>query len=130
MVEWLSSFDDSLEPSVIPSCFENEDDDHDVHNTTTYKDESKYLTTSESSDETLVDTSAALEGNSSVGVNSNSHTSVTSGNGCHGSSEEGKGSVWEVGWGKWHGHLKEIYCRSKDDGKAAGPDGKVNVFFM
>ena len=88
------------------------------------------MTTSEGSDETSVDTGAALEGNSSVGVDGNSHTNVTSSNGGGGSSKEGEGSVWEVGWGKFHLHLKEIDGGSENDGKAAGPDGKVNVFFM
>lgn len=59
LVVWSSGLDDSLKPFVVPACFEDENDDHDVHDTKSYKDESKYLTTSESSDETFVDTSAA-----------------------------------------------------------------------
>lgn len=102
LVDWDTSGHKFFQPSVVPSSFENEDDDHDVQDTSTDKDETENLSTSESSNETLVDASAALEGNSGVGVNSNSHTNVTGHNGCDGSSKEGKSGIWEVGWSKWH----------------------------
>ena len=102
VVDWDTSGHEFFQPSVVPSGFENEDDDHDVQDTSTDKDETENLSTSESSNETLVDASAALEGNSGVGVNGNSHTNVTGHNGCNGSSKEGKSGIWEVGWSKWH----------------------------
>jgi len=102
LVDWDTSLHEFFQPSVVPSGFEDEDDDHDVQDTSTDKDETENLTTSESSNETLMDASAALEGNSGVGVNGNSHTNITGENGCNGSSKEGKSGIWEVGWSKWH----------------------------
>merc|ERR1719311_379757 len=74
VVDWSSSSDNLISVSIVPGSLEDEDDDHDVEDTKTDKDESKYLATSVSSDETSVDGFAAAEGNSGVGENSNSHT--------------------------------------------------------
>jgi len=68
---------------VVPAGFEEKDDDHDVEDTKTDKAETEHLSTSESSDETLVDGAAAGEGNSGVGVDSDSHTNVTGKDGGH-----------------------------------------------
>ena len=68
---------------VVPAGFEEKDDDHDVEDTKTDKAETEHLSTSESSDETLVDGAEAGEGNSGVGVDSDSHTNVTGKDGGH-----------------------------------------------
>lgn len=81
--DWLSSGEGHLQESVVPAGFEEEDDDHDVEDTKTDKAETEHLSTSESSDETFVDGAAAGEGNSGVGVDSDSHTNVTGKDGGH-----------------------------------------------
>lgn len=83
LVDWHLSSKSLLKILVIPACFEEKDDDHDVEDTESDKAETEYLSTSESSDETLVDGSAAGEGNSGVGVDSDSHTNVTGKDGGH-----------------------------------------------
>lgn len=81
--DWLSGGESHLQESVVPAGFEEKDDDHDVEDTKTDKAETEHLSTSESSDETLVDGAAAGEGNSGVGVDSDSHTNVTGKDGGH-----------------------------------------------
>ena len=130
LVDWNTSEHKFFQPFVVPSSFENEDDDHDVQDTSTDEDETENLSTSESSNETFMDASAALEGNSGVGVYGNSHTNITSHNGCNRSSKEGKSGIWEVSWSKWHWHFEKIDGRTEDNGEKARPDGKVDVFFM
>jgi len=49
-----------------------------------------------------------LEGNSGVGVDGDSHTNVSSNDGCDGSNKVGHGSVWEVSWVLFVVHLKHI----------------------
>jgi len=82
-VDWLSGGEGHLQEAVVPAGFEEKDNDHDVKNTKTDKDETEHLSTSESSDETFVDGRAAGEGNSGVGVDSDSHTNVTGNDGGH-----------------------------------------------
>lgn len=130
VVDWSSSLDDLSQVSIVPGSLEDEDDDHDVEDTKTDEDESKYLTTSVSSDETSVDGFAAAEGNSGVGENSDSHTNVSSHDGSKTSSGETDSSVWEVGWGNSSSHLEEIDSASKEDGKGSGPDEKIDIFFV
>lgn len=81
--DWLSSGEGHLQESVVPAGFEEKDDDHDVEDTKTDKAETEHLSTSESSDETFVNGAAAGEGNSGVGVDSDSHTNVTGKDGGH-----------------------------------------------
>ena len=82
-VDWSSGIKDLGEVLVVPAGFEEEDDDHDVENGESNKAETEHLSTSESSDETSVDGAAAGEGNSGVGVDSDSHTNVTGKDGGH-----------------------------------------------
>ena len=83
VIDWSSSGENLLEVFVVPAGLEEEDDDHDVKDSKSDKDESEYLSTSESSDETLVYIRAASEGNSGVGIDSDSHTNVTGKDGGH-----------------------------------------------
>lgn len=82
-VDWSSSGKDLLEVGVVPAGFEEKDDDHDVEDGESNKAETEHLSSSESGDETSVDGRAAGEGNSGVGVDSNSHTNVTGKDGGH-----------------------------------------------
>jgi len=60
-----------------PSLSEDDNDQMENEKSKSNKAEAEYLTTSESSHETIVWVNAAVEGSSCVGVNSNSHTNVT-----------------------------------------------------
>jgi len=77
VVDWSSRCEHLVEEFVVPACFEEEDDDHDVEDSESDEYETEHLSTSESSDETFMDGRAAGEGNSGVGVDSDSHTNVT-----------------------------------------------------
>lgn len=129
MVDWSSGFDSVGQVFIIPSNFEDHDDNHNVQDTESDKAETKYLTTSEGNNETFVDWSSAHVGNSGVGVYGNSHTNVTSKDGSARSSEEGDGSVWEVSWGNISSHLKDIDGTSEEDSEKDSPDHENNVFF-
>ena len=129
-VDWFTGSNGLLEVVVVPAGLEEKDDDHDVKNGKSDKNETEHLSTSESSDETSVNGGAASEGNSGVGVDSDSHTNVTGNDGGHGSGKVGGGGVWEVGWSSLHVHLEEIDGSSENDGEGAGPDGKPDVFFV
>ena len=83
LVDWHLGGKSFLKVFVVPACFEEKDDDHDVEDTESDEDETEYLSTSESGDETSVDGAAAGEGNSGVGVDSDSHTNVTGKDGGH-----------------------------------------------
>jgi hypothetical protein len=130
VVHWLSSGKSPTEVFVVPASLEDKDDDHDVKDGKTNKDETEYLSTSESTDESLMDGGSASVGNSGVGIDSDSHTNVTGKDGGHWSGKVGGGGVWEVGWGSCHAHLEEIDGSSEDDSEGAGPDGKPDVFFV
>jgi hypothetical protein len=82
-VDWFTGSNGFLEVVVVPAGLEEKDDDHDVKNGKSDKNETEHLSTSESSDETSVDGGAASEGNSGVGVDSDSHTNVTGKDGGH-----------------------------------------------
>jgi hypothetical protein len=82
-VDWSSSSKNFSKVTVVPASFEEEDDDHDVEDGESNKAETEHLSTSESSDETSVNGGAAGEGNSGVGVDSDSHTNVTGKDGGH-----------------------------------------------
>lgn len=82
-VDWSSGIKNLLEELVVPAGFEEKDDDHDVEDGESNKAETEHLSTSESGDETSVDGAAAGEGNSGVGVDSDSHTNVTGKDGGH-----------------------------------------------
>lgn len=55
MIDWSSSGEGLVEVEVVPACLEEEDDDHDVKDSESDKAETEYLSTSEGSDETLMD---------------------------------------------------------------------------
>jgi len=129
-VDWFTGSNGLLEVFVVPAGLEEKDDDHDVNNGKSDKNETEHLSTSESSDETSVNGGAASEGNSGVGVDSDSHTNVTGNDGGHGSGKVGGGGVWEVGWSSGHVHLEEIDSGSENDSERAGPDGEPDVFLV
>jgi hypothetical protein len=129
-VDWFTGSNCLLEVLVVPAGLEEKDDDHDVKNGKSDKNETEHLSTSESSDETSVNRGAASEGNSGVGVDSDSHTNVTGNDGGHGSGKVGGGGVWEVGWSSVHVHLEEIDGGSENDSERAGPDGEPDVFLV
>ena len=83
VVHWLSSLKSFGEVFVVPASLEDKDDDHDVKDGKTNKDETEYLSTSESTDESLMDGGSASVGNSGVGIDSDSHTNVTGKDGGH-----------------------------------------------
>lgn len=68
---------------VVPASLEDKDDDHDVKDGKTNKAETEYLSTSESTDESLMDGGSASVGNSGVGIDSDSHSNVTGKDGGH-----------------------------------------------
>ena len=55
LIDWSSSGEGFLEVAVVPAGLEEEDDDHDVEDSESDKAETEYLSTSEGSDETLMD---------------------------------------------------------------------------
>jgi len=55
LIDWSSSGKGFLEVAVVPAGLEEEDDDHDVEDGESDKAETEYLSTSEGSDETLMD---------------------------------------------------------------------------
>lgn len=77
LIDWSTSIKSSREVVVVPAGLEDKDDDHDVKDGKSNKDETEYLSTSESTDESLMDGGSASVGNSGVGIDSDSHTNVT-----------------------------------------------------
>ena len=130
LIDWSTSSKSVIEVLVVPAGLEDKDDNHDVKDGKSNKDETEYLSTSESTDESLMDGGSASVGNSGVGIDSDSHTNVTGKDGGHWSGKVGGGGVWEVGWGSFHAHLEEIDSGSENDGEGAWPDGKPDVFFV
>ena len=118
---------------IIPSELEDKDDEHKVKKGESNKNESEDLSTSESSDESSMAISSGMgtwESDSGVGVDSNSHSDVSSNDGGEGSEEVWGSGVWEIGWGGIVAHLKGVDGESEDEGEKCGPDGKVKVFFV
>jgi hypothetical protein len=70
-----------IEELVVPASLEDKDDDHDVKDGKSDEDETKNLSTSESGDETSMAGFSASEGNSGVGIDSDSHANVTGNDG-------------------------------------------------
>jgi hypothetical protein len=64
--------------NIEPGSFEDTKENVKNKECESNKGETEYLTTSESRKETGMGAFAALEASSSVGINSNSHTNVTS----------------------------------------------------
>jgi hypothetical protein len=62
---------------------------------------------------------AAIVGSSSIGVNGNFHTNVTSSNGGESTNEEGNGSVGEVGRGIFSGDFGSIDGEADNKGENA-----------
>ena len=60
-VDWFTGSNGLLEVFVVPAGLEEKDDDHDVNNGKSDKNETEHLSTSESSDETSVNGGAASE---------------------------------------------------------------------
>jgi hypothetical protein len=130
LVDWSTGSKSFGEIFIVPASLEDKDDDHDVKEGKSDKDETEHLSTSESGDETSMGAVSASIGNSGVGIDSDSHSNVTGNDGGHGSGKVGGSSVWEVGWGSLHAHLEEINSGSENDSERAGPDGKPDVFFV
>lgn len=130
VVDWSTGSKSFGEVFIVPASLEDKDDDHDVKEGKSDKDETEHLSTSESGDETSMGAVSASIGNSGVGIDSDSHSNVTGNDGGHGSGKVGGSSVWEVGWGSLHAHLEEINSGSENDSERAGPNGKPDVFFV
>lgn len=81
VVDWHSGGKGLSEELVVPAGLEDKDDDHDVKDGKSDKDETENLSTSESGDETSMAGIGASVGNSGVGVDSDSHSDVTSNDG-------------------------------------------------
>ena len=81
VVDWHTSGEGLIEELVVPASLEDKDDDHDVKDGKSDEDETKNLSTSESGDETSMAGFSASEGNSGVGIDSDSHANVTGNDG-------------------------------------------------
>jgi hypothetical protein len=81
VVNWHTSLEGLIEELVVPASLEVKDDDHDVKDGKSDEDETKNLSTSESGDETSMAGFSASEGNSGVGIDSDSHANVTGNDG-------------------------------------------------
>lgn len=55
VIDWHTSGESLGEVFVVPASLEDKDDDHDVKDGKSDKDETEYLSTSESTDESLMD---------------------------------------------------------------------------
>jgi hypothetical protein len=71
-----------------------------------------------------------LEGGSSVGVDGNSHSNVTSEDGSSGSDEESSGGVWPVGLSPCFVsvHLLIVDGCTEDDSEHSGENSEVKIF--
>ena len=81
VVDWHSSLEGHVEIFVVPASLEDKDDDHDVKDGKSDKDETEHLSTSESGDETSMAGFSTSVGNSGVGIDSDSHSNVTGNDG-------------------------------------------------
>jgi len=81
VVDWHTGSKGLVEVLVVPASLEDEDDDHDVKDGKSDKDETEHLSTSESGDETSMAGISASVGNSGVGIDSDSHSNVTGNDG-------------------------------------------------
>lgn len=81
VVDWHTSGKGVGEVLVVPASLEDKDDDHDVKDGKSDKNETEHLSTSESGDETSMAGIGASVGNSGVGVDSDSHSNVTGNDG-------------------------------------------------
>ena len=115
------------EGSIEPGPLEKDNDQIEAQKSESDKDESKNLSTSEGSEETIVSVSAAHECCSGVGVDSNSHSNVTCSNGSTASNHESCGGVWEVGWLISNVHLLQIDCEPKQNGENSGKDTQIQI---
>ena len=95
---WGGISNNLSELSIVPGGLEDDDDKLEDEESKSDEGESKYLSTSEGSEETIMGIFAALEGSSSVGEDGNSHSNVSSGDGSSRSNKVGGGGVWEVSW--------------------------------
>lgn len=100
---------------MIPGGLEDDEKKLEDKESKSNESESEHLSTSEGSEETVVGVFAALEGSSSVSVDSNSHSNVSSGDGSSRSNKVGGGGVWEVGWMILVGHLLPVNSNSKNN---------------
>ena len=73
LIDWSTSSKSVIEVLVVPAGLEDKDDNHDVKDGKSNKDETEYLSTSESGDETSMAALSTSEGNSGVGIDSDSH---------------------------------------------------------
>jgi len=118
---------------VEPSCSEDGDEQLEDEESKSDKAEAQDLTTSESSEESIVDTLAALESCSRVCVNCNSHANVTGNNRSSRSNQVGSSSVWEVGVRTSLAilavvsHLSVVDSEANDDCKDSREDSEVQV---
>jgi hypothetical protein len=55
LVDWSTGSKSFVEIFIVPASLEDKDDDHDVKDGKSDKDETEYLSTSESTDESLMD---------------------------------------------------------------------------
>ena len=122
-IHWLLTFKDFSKIFIVPACFEDKNDDHNIKYSQSNKTETKHLSTSECSDETGMNRLATCECYSCVSIDSNSHANISSKNRSHWSSKVRSSCIWEVSWCSIHAHFKEINCRSKNNGKTARPNG-------
>lgn len=81
VVDWHTGGKGFGEVLVVPASLEDKDDDHDVKDGKSDKNETEHLSTSESGDETSMAGIGASVGNSGVGVDSDSHANVTGNDG-------------------------------------------------
>lgn len=93
----LELFNGTIKPGSLEDDQENLEDEECESD----EDESEHLSTGEGGQETnmdvVVSSLAALEGSSSVGVDSDSHANISSEDRGGGSNEVSSGSVWPVG---------------------------------
>ena len=115
------------EGSIEPGPLEKDNDQIEAQKSESDEDESKNLSTSEGSEETIVSVSAAHECCSSVGVDSNSHTDITCSNGSSTSKHESCGGIWEVGWLISNVHLLQVDCETKYNGENSGKDTQIQI---
>lgn len=80
LINWLFTFKDLSKIFIVPACFKNKNNDHNIKYSKSNKTETKHLSTSECSDETGVNRLATCEGYSCVSIDSNSHSNISSKN--------------------------------------------------
>jgi len=121
-----SSFHNDCELLVIPGSLVDDDNEVKDKKGKSDKGETEYLSSSEGGQKSIMGIFAAHESGSSVGVNGNSHSNVSSGNGGSRADEVCKAGVWEVG--SWSGsHLLPVNSYSQDDTEHQREDGEVQI---